>query len=382
MSLEDKINYLDYKYQFVKNNKYWDYNRLYNISINNKEYKILENDILLNVAKDISRKTDGDFVDRKSMRDYEIPNIDIERMKKIVIDFFNQVNPEYYKKLELLLSKTKFIKYDENKPSDNQRCVLNSDGIKIYYQNDLNTLVNLAHELSHGISRLNNNLEEKYNDEVEVLSEVESLMTEDIFLEYLKYKNLQIKEKNLANEVITLDEDIINDIKYSKYKTYIYCAYRAIDELEFKNILKRNKINNIDKNFIERISNFTNISNDDVISRIDRFINRYYPSDNNVHDYIGISNYDLKNGQQLSNESRFIYAECLVEKFNNMNLDKNQKVEFYKNYLNSAKDMSFQNVLQLFNVNLMNISSFSEDFIRKFNSLSDDVKKKPLPPQL
>lgn len=382
MSLEDKINYLDYKYQFVKNNKYWDYNRLYNISINNKEYKILENDILLNVAKDISRKTDRDFVDRKSMRDYEIPNIDIERMKKIVIDFFNQVNPEYYKKLELLLSKIKFIKYDENKPSDNQRCVLNSDGIKIYYQNDLNTLVNLAHELSHGISRLNNNLEEKYNDEVEVLSEVESLMTEDIFLEYLKYKNLQIKEKNLANEVITLDEDIINDIKYSKYKTYIYCAYRAIDELEFKNILKRNKINNIDKDFIERISNFTNISNDDVISRIDRFINRYYPSDNNVHDYIGISNYDLKNGQQLSNESRFIYAECLVEKFNNMNLDKNQKVEFYKNYLNSAKDMSFQNVLQLFNVNLMNISSFSEDFIRKFNSLSDDVKKKPLPPQL
>lgn len=382
MSLEDKINYLDYKYQFVKNNKYWDYNRLYNISINNKEYKILENDFLLNVAKDISRKTDGDFVDRKSMRDYEIPNIDIDKMKKIVIDFFNQVNPEYDKKLELLLSKTKFIKYDENKPSDNQRCVLNSDGIKIYYQNDLNTLVNLAHELSHGISRLNNNLEEKYNDEVEVLSEVESLMTEDIFLEYLKYKNLQIKEKNLANEVITLDEDIINDIKYSKYKTCIYCAYRAIDELEFKNILKRNKLNNIDKALIERISNFTNISNDDVISRIDKFINRYYPSDNNVHDYIGITNYDLKNGQQLSNESRFIYAECLVEKFNNMNLDKNQKVEFYKNYLNSAKDMNFQNVLQLFNVNLINISSFSEDFIRKFNSLSDNVKKKPLPPQL
>lgn len=382
MSLEDKINYLDYKYQFVKNNKYWDYNRLYNISINNKEYKILENDFLLNVAKDISRKTDGDFVDRKSMRDYEIPNIDIDKMKEIVIDFFNQVNPEYDKQLELLLSKTKFIKYDENKPSDNQRCVLNSDGIKIYYQNDLNTLVNLAHELSHGISRLNNNLEEKYNDEVEVLSEVESLMTEDIFLEYLKYKNLQIKEKNLGNEVITLDEDIINDIKYSKYKTCIYCAYRAIDELEFKNILKRNKINNIDKALIERISNFTNISNDDVISRIDKFINRYYPSDNNVHDYIGITNYDLKNGQQLSNESRFIYAECLVEKFNNMNLDKNQKVEFYKNYLNSAKDMNFQNVLQLFNVNLINISSFSEDFIRKFNSLSDNVKKKPLPPQL
>jgi len=382
MSLEDKINYLDYKYQFVKNNKYWDYNRLYNISINNKEYKILENDFLLNVAKDISRKTDGDFVDRKSMRDYEIPNIDIDKMKEIVIDFFNQVNPEYDKKLELLLSKTKFIKYDENKPSDNQRCVLNSDGIKIYYKNDLNTLVNLAHELSHGISRLNNNLEEKYNDEVEVLSEVESLMTEDIFIEYLKYKNLQIKEKNLGNEVITLDEDIINDIKYSKYKTCIYCAYRAIDELEFKNILKRNKINNIDKALIERISNFTNMSNDDVISRIDKFINRYYPSDNNVQDYIGIANYDLKNGQQLSNESRFIYAECLVEKFNNMNLNKNQKVEFYKNYLNSAKDVSLQNVLQLFNVDLINISSFSEDFIRKFNFLSDDVKKKPLPPQL
>lgn len=372
MTLDEKINYLNYKYQFVKNNKYWNYNQLYTLNINNKEYNISENDMLLNISKDITKSVNGNFVNKKSMRDYEIPSIDIDKMKDIVIDFYMQINPEFSERIALILSKTKFIRYDENISSDSQRSVLNSEGIKLYYQNDLKSLVDLAHEVSHGISRLNNNLEEKNNSNVESLSEIESIMTEDLFLEYLKNKQLKIKEKQSDSEVKILDENIIKDIKYSKYKSSIYTAYRAVDELNFKNILKENNIVNIDKKFIEGVSGSTNLSKEDIISRIDMFINRYYPGDKHVHDYIGVTNYDLKNGQQLSNEARFIYANCLVEKFNSMNLNPQEKQEFYKIYLNNAKDMSFQDVLELFNVNLTNVSSFSNDFINKFNSLSNN----------
>ena len=179
---------------------------------------------------------------------------------------------------------------------------------------------------------------------------------------------LQIREKN-NGETRTLDEDIINDIKYNKYKDTIYTSYRAIDELEFRKVLVNN---NIDEDFIEKLSISMNMLKEDIISKIDMFISRYYPSDNQVRNYIGINNYDLKNGQHLSNEARFIYANCLVEKLNGMNLDNSQKMEFYKAYLNNAKDMTFQEVLKLFNVDLTNVHSFSEEFINEFNALSNN----------
>ena len=103
------------------------------------------------------------------------------------------------------------------------------------------------------------------------------------------------------------------------------------------------------------------------------FVSRYYPNDNYVHDYIGVDDYDLKNGEQLSNEARLIYADCLVEKFNGMNLDNQQKIDFYKKYLNSAKDMKFQEVLKLFNIDLNSPYSFSEEFINEFNALSNEA---------
>lgn len=53
MNLEKLISKLDYEYQFVKNNKYWDYNKTYNLSLNGKDYEVSENDILLNVSHDI-----------------------------------------------------------------------------------------------------------------------------------------------------------------------------------------------------------------------------------------------------------------------------------------------------------------------------------------
>ena len=372
MSLEEKISELNYKYQFVKNNKYWNYNQVYDLTINDKVYQISENDVLLNISHNIAKNINGSFNNKKSMSDYEIPNIDIEQMKKIVISFYMQVNPELSNKIAFILSKTDFIKYDENIPSNLQRSVTTSEGIKLYYKNDLNSLVTLAHELSHGISYLGDDLKIKDGKGVESLSEVESMLTEDLFLEYLKNINLQIKEKGSNNEVRTLDDNIINDIKYDKYKGVIHTAYRAIDELEIKKVLESNKIHNIDVDFIDKLSNSMNISKEEMIKKIDMFVSRYYPNDKQIHDYVGVADYDLRNGQQLSNEARFIYANCLVEKLNGMNLDNQQKIEFYKMYLNKAKNMSFQEVLKLFNVDLTNPYNFSEEFISEFNTLSND----------
>lgn len=372
MSLEEKISELNYKYQFVKNNKYWNYNQVYDLTINDKVYQISENDVLLNISHNIVKNINGSFNNKKYMSDYEIPNIDIEQMKKIVISFYMLVNPELSNKIAFILSKTDFIKYDENIPSNLQRSVTTSEGIKLYYKNDLNSLVTLAHELSHGISYLGDDLKIKDGKGVESLSEVESMLTEDLFLEYLKNINLQIKEKGSNNEVRTLDDNIINDIKYDKYKGVIHTAYRAIDELEIKKVLESNKIHNIDVDFIDKLSNSMNISKEEMIKKIDMFVSRYYPNDKQIHDYVGVADYDLRNGQQLSNEARFIYANCLVEKLNGMNLDNQQKIEFYKMYLNKAKNMSFQEVLKLFNVDLTNPYNFSEEFISEFNTLSND----------
>ena len=372
MSLEEKISELNYKYQFVKNNKYWNYNQVYNLIINNKVYQISENDVLLNISHNIVKNVNNFLENKKTMSDYIIPDIDIEQMKRIVIGFYMQVDSNLSNKIAFLLSKTDFIKYDENITSNLQRSVTTPKGIKLYYKNDLKSLVTLAHELSHGISNLGDDLKLKNGKDVETLSEVESMLTEELFLDYLKNINFQIKLKETDDEVRTLDDSIINDIKYDKYKNIIHKAYRAIDELEIKRILTNRRIVNIDEEFINQLSKSMNISKEEMIKRIDMFVSRYYPNDNYVHDYIGVDDYDLKNGEQLSNEARFIYADCLVEKFNGMNLDNQQKIDFYKKYLNSAKDMKFQEVLKLFNIDLNSPYSFSEEFINEFNALSND----------
>lgn len=371
MNLEKKISKLNYKYQFVKNNMYWGYNHIYNLIINGQHFQLSENNILLNISNEISKNINDSFTNKKDMSNYLIPNIDIEQMKKIVIDFYMQVNPNLSNKIAFILSKTNFIKYHENIPSNQQRSVTTSQGIKLYYKNDLKSLVTLAHELSHGISNLNDKLELKDGKDVESLSEVESTLTEELFLEHLKNMNLQITEKN-SGEVRTLDEGIINDIKYNKYKDVIHLSYRAIDELEFKKLLVSKNISNIDEKIIEKLSIYMNIPMEDIILRIDMFIDKYYPGDNQVHNYVGVKNYDLRNGLHLSNEARFIYANCLVAKFNSMNLDEKQKLDFYNAYINNAKNMTFQEVLKLFNVDLSNPYNFTEEFINEFNGLTNN----------
>lgn len=371
MELLEQIDLLNYKYQFVKNNKHWDYNQIYNLLLNGKNFQISENDILLSISHDIANKVNQNGVKKNNIEDYEIPNIDIEHMKKIVLDFFMNISPDLINRISFILSKTDFIKYDDNIPSNQQRSVTNKNGIKLYYKNDLKSLVDLAHEISHGISNLDSNCKFNNNQKVESFAEIESELTEDLFLEYLKDINLQIKDKKQNSCVRNLNDNDIDDIKYNKYKSAIFLSYRAIDELEFKKIIKNKGINNIDNKFIDELSTFTNIKKEEVISRIENFVNEYYPGDNLIHNYSGLKNYDLKNGKHLSNECRFIYAYCFVEKLNSLNLNYKQKCEFYKKHLENAKNMSFQQVLELFDFNLFDLNSFSDEFINKFNEMSN-----------
>ena len=90
-----------------------------------------------------------------------------------------------------------------------------------------------------------------------------------------------------------IDYSIINDIKYNKYKDVIHLSYRAIDELEFKKLLVSENISNIDEKIIEKLSISMNIPMEDVILKIDMFIDKYYPGDNQVHNYVGVKNYEL-----------------------------------------------------------------------------------------
>ena len=55
-----------------------------------------------------------------------------------------------------------------------------------------------------------------------------------------------------------------------------------------------------------------------------------------------------------------------------MNLDEKQKLDFYKAYINNAKNMTFQEVLKLFNVDLSNPYNFTEEFINEFNGLTNN----------
>lgn len=368
-NLNEQINWLDYKYQFVKRNKHWDHDQSYELKSNNNKIRLLENDILLKISLDIVTNICHEQIGINNFADYEIPNINIEQMKKIVISFFTDINPKLTDKITYIFTRTTFNKYDDTKPNDNQRSFINKDRINFYYKSDLKSLISLAHEISHAVAATDDYGNICNNNKVDLFNEVESLLTEQLFLEYLRKNNLQVKEKSIKSDIHFLDKNDINNIKYNKLKNIIFLSYRAIDELEFKKLMKNRKVKKIDSKLINDIAQKTKLKPEIIILRINKFIDEYYPSDSLTHNFLE-DNYDLKNGRHLSNESRFIYGWCLVEKFNNMNLSDEQKIDFYRKYLANAKYLSFQNILELFNVNILDLSDFSYEFINSFNSLT------------
>jgi len=358
---------LNNKYQFVKKNKYWDYDEVYNFDNN----IINENDMLYELSDYISKRVDSNKIDVNSLEDYEIPNIDYEQMKKIVSDFFLSIDPNYSSKLSYIFSNIKVI-YESG------RSVSTPNGIQFYCNNNLSSLVTLAHEVSHCLSCLDDNLKISDENKIGAFAEIESELTEELFLDNLLKSNFSIiDKKSSSKEIRLLTEKDINNIKYNKYfSSVIRTIYRVLDEIPFKMLMKNNNLDSITDDLITQICNMKHIvPNDDnkkmICSRIDMFLNPYYPSNSDIKN---ISNgYDLFNGKHLSNESRFIYAYLFVSKFNQMNMTADEKKDFYKRYINDVKNLSFSDTLKRFGVDSLNLSVVSDDFINEYTSITKNV---------
>lgn len=370
-NISDIIEELNNDYQIIKKNMYWNYDKKYYIN----GLVVDENDMLMELSKKIIKGIDRTKLDLKlnSAVSYEIPNIDYDKMKNIVLSFFLTIDPNYSDKLAYIFSNVHVI-------DGKGRSYASIDGINFYNNNDLASLITLTHEVSHCLANLDENNIINDKNKVTAFAEIESELTEEIFLKSLLESNFLVVDKN-SDELKPrpLNQNDINCIKYNKYKgSVIETSYRAIEELNFKRIINQA---NIDENLIQKICTMYNVPLNDenekyICKRIEKFLKPYNPTQNQKYDENGY--YDPKNGEHLSNESRFIYAYCFVEKFNNSNLNEEEKINFYRSYINDVKNMSFEDVLTKFNVDLSNPLSITDDFIKEFNNIvnnNEDAKK-------
>lgn len=362
MKLEETIKILNYKYKFAQLNMHWNY---YLREENKDETELLtniSNRLMQNIISDNSIKLN-------SVSNYEINDMDFDKMKEIVKTFFININPELSEKVEYALSRTIGIEKTEEK----SRSVTDSDKILFYYEtNQVKSLVELAHEVSHAISNLsvdeNKNVFKDNKNKVGQFAEIESGLTEDIFLEYLANMN----DLNMISKTdgTSLCMENLKEIKYNKLKNTMNHVYRVLDELMFQSFMKQNGYKNITIEVLEDFCKKNNIKDKtQALSNIDRTLN-HYCHDMNMN-YVPENKYDLKNGEHLSNECRFIYAYCITEKFNNMNLSFEEKKKFYFNYLNNNKNMSFKDIISIFNIDLSKplSESLTEDFIVNYNNV-------------
>ena len=363
MELDNYIKILNCEYKMVQLNKHWPYF----MNANNQR----ETELLEKISNNLSRNVIiDDNIKLNSINEYDVMNMNFDKMKDVIKTFFVKINPELSDKVDFIFSKTIGIEKSKN----NGRSVTNNNGIIIYYKNnELVSLVEFAHEISHAIASISKNIDGKFiiNDKnkEQQLSEIESLLTEDLFLEYLIDENkFNIYKKDDAS---VLTKEDLKSIKYNKLRNTMNHVYRVYDELNFQRFMSKNGYKDITIDVINDYCKENNI--DDAMkgcSKINLILSHYCPKEN--LNYVPQSGYDLKNGEHLSNECRFIYAYCFLEKFNNMNLSFEEKKKFYNNYLENVKNMSFEDVGKMFGISKPLSISISEDFISNYNSISED----------
>ena len=206
--------------------------------------------------------------------------------------------------------------------------------------------------------------------------EIESTLTENLFLDYLIDNKLMIID-NFTNNLRALNEEDAKLCRLYDYnKNVLQIAYRAIDEIPFKKLMIQNNLNQIDENLIDIIFQMKNIPNNidnkkRICKRIEMFIDEYYPKNNN---YKVEEGHDLKDGKHLSNESRFIFSNCFLERFLHMNLNTEERKMFYKFYMDNVKNMNTIEILSMFNISVDNLMELGNDFIDGYNSILKSKK--------
>lgn len=351
--LKEIIERLNKKYQVVIKNRYWWYDDV--LKYNGKS--ISENDILLSLSLIINDNIISE--NKESIKRFIIPDIDYNMMKKYVLSFFTSIDSSYTKKVSEIFSSVNVIK-------GNGRSSANKNEINFYYENNIGSLLTLAHEVSHKLADSKDN----------AFKEIESTLTENLFLDYLIDNKLMIID-NFTNNLRALNEEDAKLCRLYDYnKNVLQIAYRAIDEIPFKKLMIQNNLNQIDENLIDIIFQMKNIPNNidnkkRICKRIEMFIDEYYPKNNN---YKVEEGYDLKDGKHLSNESRFIFSNCFLERFLHMNLNTEERKMFYKFYMDNVKNMNTIEILSMFNISVDNLMELGNDFIDGYNSILKSKK--------
>lgn len=236
------------------------------------------------------------------------------------------------------------------------RSVATADKIVLYYQNKVQSVLTLAHEVSHMLFM--------GQMKCSSLKEVESMLTEEMFLKYL------LKEK--APVLIGTERRAFSSTDILSYHQLIYqginnLCFRMQKEMYLKELLDTYKCftpyllqkfaNSVD--FLDVLKNVLYIKNG--------ILANYLNSNITYHE-----NYDALNGKHLQNEVRFIYAGLVTSIFESKNFE--EQIEIYKNYFQTMSSLNSTNIVDIMkylenllktNLDFQTISSFYQSALKK-----------------
>ena len=219
----------------------------------------------------------------------------IETAKEIIRSFFCEIDPNLKKKVDYILDGN-MIK----ESATPMRAVTNRSGIHIYFNGSLGSLVALVHEVSHVIGFLDDNNNERANITQWGLYEVESKLTEQIFMQYISHAGLMIRTKTGNRDRISKIDRI--SMLLRDYKGSLETVRRAMMELDIRNLNGKE----IDDDFIDYFCKKYRINQEEAYKFIQMTLLHYYADSNSPQNYV------INNGEHLSNEMKFVYARCAM----------------------------------------------------------------------
>ena len=267
----------------------------------------------------------------------------IDECKSVVFDFFKSINPSD----EIFLNEVKNILINKVEVQEG-RSYFDGEKIGWNYNGSLDAVVTLAHEVSHQLA--------KKNETIGIFKEVESLITEKLFLNYLYDNKIKCVNDNGVNR--ELNKDDLNYMLSASMFYGVFHSKRVIEENEFKNLYYANQ-EIVDSKLLDSYSKSSDLSNIIGDSYKIKEIARHYfynkkRDDSNKFDY---ADYNLEhkfkpnNGEQLDNEIRFIYGNIVSNYFSDVYKDdKNIYLQYLNNpmkYAGMLKEIVVKNSEQL-----------------------------------
>ena len=277
---------------------------------------------------------------------------------RCVQNFYKKYFPDKEEEVANIL-KTKLIIQNEK-----GRSVTKDKVIYFYYQNKVTDALTLAHEISHMLFKGQMKCSE--------LKEVESMLTEEMFLNYLVDISLPVFCEGR--------EKLFSQTDRASYHQLIHYH---IAELYFrmqKEVLLKKLLHNQMYFTPYTLTCFAHSSH-----LLDLLKSGLYIQNGIFANYLKENvaykpSYDLENGRHLQNEVRFIYAGLLTSIFNAK--PKEEQAKIYHNYFKNISSLNGPNIAQIL-VFLENIfaTKLDKDTILKYYQM-DAAKCYESPPEV